>query len=73
MPMYRTKYLYNNQWDVVHKGGSNLGNRWFEYTIIKEKTINWVSIYTSLISTVYWIVKKFMDTMMMQKDLFLSR
>jgi len=38
MPMYRTKYLYNNLWDVVHKGGSNLGNRWFEYTIIKEKT-----------------------------------
>jgi len=38
MPMYRTKYLYNHEWDVVHKGYSNLGNRWFEFTVIKEKT-----------------------------------
>jgi len=38
MPMYRTKFLYNNQWEVVHKGGTNLGNRWFDYTIIKELT-----------------------------------
>jgi starch synthase len=36
MPMYKTKYLYNHQWDVVHKGYSNLGNRWFEFTVIKE-------------------------------------
>jgi starch synthase len=38
MPMYRTKYLYNHSWDVVHKGFTNLGNRWFEYTVIKEST-----------------------------------
>lgn len=38
MPMYRTKFLYGNQWEVVHKGGTNLGNRWFDYTIIKELT-----------------------------------
>jgi starch synthase len=38
MPMYRTKFLYANEWEVVHKGGTNLGNWWFEYTIIKEKT-----------------------------------
>jgi starch synthase len=38
MPMYRTKYLYNHEWDVVHKGYTNLGNRWFEFTVIKEKT-----------------------------------
>lgn len=38
MPMYRTKYLYNHNWDVVHKGYSNLGNRWFEFTVIKEPT-----------------------------------
>ncbi|MHA4845609.1 glycogen synthase [Flavitalea antarctica] len=38
MPMYRTKFLYANEWDVVHKGGTNLGNWWFEYTIIKERT-----------------------------------
>jgi starch synthase len=37
MPMYRTKFLYDNQWDVVHKGGASLGNWWFEYTVIKEK------------------------------------
>ncbi len=38
MPMYRTKFLYDNQWEVVHKGGANLGNWWFEYTVIREKT-----------------------------------
>ena len=38
MPMYRTKFLYANQWDVVHKGSSNLGNWWFEFTVIKERT-----------------------------------
>lgn len=38
MPMYRTKYLYNHDWDVVHKGYTNLGNRWFEFTVIKEST-----------------------------------
>jgi starch synthase len=38
MPMYRTKFLYANQWEVVHKGNTNMGNWWFEFTIIKEKT-----------------------------------
>lgn len=38
MPMYRTKFLYDNQWEVVHKAGASLGNTWFEYTVIKEKT-----------------------------------
>lgn len=38
MPMYRTKFLYKNHWEVVHKGGTNIGSRWFEYTIIKELT-----------------------------------
>jgi len=38
MPMYRTKFLYANEWEVVHKGGTNLGNWWFEFTVIKEKT-----------------------------------
>jgi starch synthase len=38
MPMYRTKFLYANKWDVVHKGSTNLGNWWFEYTVIKEST-----------------------------------
>lgn len=38
MPMYRTKFLYENKWEVVHKGSSYLGNTWFDYTVIKEAT-----------------------------------
>ncbi|HZG23729.1 MAG TPA: glycogen synthase, partial [Chitinophagaceae bacterium] len=38
MPMYRTKFLYDHEWDVTHKGSGTLGNWWFDYTIIKEKT-----------------------------------
>jgi starch synthase len=38
MPMYRTKFLYANQWEVVHKGNTNMGNWWFEFTVIKETT-----------------------------------
>lgn len=37
MPMYHTKFLYDNEWDVHAKGGRNLGDRHFEYTIIKER------------------------------------
>ncbi|MBY0478227.1 MAG: glycogen synthase [Chitinophagaceae bacterium] len=38
MPMYRTKFLAANEWEVVHKGATNLGDYFFDYTIIKEKT-----------------------------------
>ncbi|HXB92950.1 MAG TPA: glycogen synthase [Puia sp.] len=38
MPMYRTKFLLNNQFEVVHKGYTHLGDWWFDYTVIKEKT-----------------------------------
>lgn len=38
MPMYRTRFLTDNEWETVHKGYTNLGNWWFNYTIIKEKT-----------------------------------
>jgi starch synthase len=38
MPMYRTKFLQDNEWETVHKGNTHLGNWWFDYTIIKEKT-----------------------------------
>src|ERR1700741_2312164 len=38
MPMYRTKFLYENEWTVDFKGSANLGNWFFEYTIIKEST-----------------------------------
>src|ERR1700760_3464778 len=38
MPMYRTKFLLNNEFEVVHKGYTHLGDWWFDYTVIKEKT-----------------------------------
>jgi starch synthase len=38
MPMYRTKFLNENQWEVVHKGYTHLHDFWFNYTIIKEET-----------------------------------
>lgn len=38
MPMYRTKFLFENQFSVVHKGAFGLANYWFDYTIIKETT-----------------------------------
>lgn len=38
MPMYRKAFLYNNMFEVVHKGAFGMANYWFEYTIIKEET-----------------------------------
>jgi len=38
MPMYRTKFLYENEWDLVHEGGQHLGPQFFRYSVIKEKT-----------------------------------
>jgi starch synthase len=38
VPMHRTRFLYENEWTVEHKGGFNMGHMHFEYTIIKEKT-----------------------------------
>ena len=38
MPMYRTKFLQNNEWEVVHKGTTNMGDYFFDYTVIKEAT-----------------------------------
>ncbi|HEU5364829.1 MAG TPA: glycogen/starch synthase, partial [Hanamia sp.] len=38
MPMYRTKFLYNHEFEVVHKGAFGMAHYWFEYTIIKEVT-----------------------------------
>ncbi len=37
-PMYRTKFLYENEFKVVHKGGFGMANYWFNYTVIKEST-----------------------------------
>ena len=38
MPMYRTKFLYENDWTVDFKGSANLGNWYFDFTVIKETT-----------------------------------
>ena len=38
MPMYRTKFLYNNDWELVHEGDQRMGPHLFHYCIIKEKT-----------------------------------
>lgn len=38
MPMYRTKFLYSNEWELVHEGGQHLGSHWFHYSVIKEKS-----------------------------------
>ena len=37
MPMHRTKFLYSNEWEVVHKGSFSMGSMYFDFTIIKEK------------------------------------
>jgi len=36
MPMYRTKYLYQNEWVVDFKGGFHMGNEYHNYTVIKD-------------------------------------
>jgi len=38
MPMHRMKFLYENEWETVHKGAFAMGHYWFDYTIIREKT-----------------------------------
>jgi starch synthase len=38
MPMYRTKFLFQNDWELVHEGGQQLGQHWFKYAVIREKT-----------------------------------
>ena len=35
--MYRTKFLYQNEWSVDFKGRSNLGDWWFDFYHYKEK------------------------------------
>jgi starch synthase len=36
--MYRTKFLYQNDWELVHQGSQYLGSQWFNYAVIREKT-----------------------------------
>ena len=37
MPMYHTKFLYQHEFEVVHKGAFGMANYWLDYTIIREK------------------------------------
>lgn len=38
MPMHRTRFLTDNEWEVVHKGTFDMGKLHYDFTIIKEKT-----------------------------------
>jgi starch synthase len=38
LPMYRTKFLYDNNWDVVHKAAFDMQYNHYEFTIIKENS-----------------------------------
>jgi starch synthase len=38
MPMYRTKFLYENNWELVHEGSQHMGPQFFHYSIIRERT-----------------------------------
>lgn len=38
MPMHRTKFLYENSWEVDAKGYLSIGGHYYNYTIIKEAT-----------------------------------
>src|SRR5678816_3523311 len=35
MPMYRTKFLYENEWDLVHQSSEHLGPQWFSCNVIR--------------------------------------
>jgi starch synthase len=38
MPCYKTPFLMENTFELVHQGGSWLGHRWFHFNVLKEKT-----------------------------------
>ncbi len=37
MPMYKTKFLNQHDWDVDFKGSTNVNGWWFDFTVIKER------------------------------------
>lgn len=37
MPMYKTTFLNNHSWQVDYKGRANLGDYFFNFTVIREK------------------------------------
>ncbi|HLF45994.1 MAG TPA: glycogen synthase [Chitinophagaceae bacterium] len=38
IPMYRTRFLLENEWELVHEGGQFLGPKSFHYSVIREKS-----------------------------------
>ena len=38
IPMYRTTFLSNNEWQLVHEGGHFIGDQFFQYSVIREKS-----------------------------------
>lgn len=38
LPMYKTKFLYDNEWEVVHKEVFAMDKMRYDFTVIKEKT-----------------------------------
>lgn len=38
VPMHRTEFLYQQQWELVHEGSQYLGPQFFHYSVIKEKS-----------------------------------
>lgn len=38
VPMYRTRYLYKKEWELVHEGRQQLGSYSFPYSVIRERS-----------------------------------
>ncbi|MFM7672715.1 MAG: glycogen synthase [Bacteroidota bacterium] len=38
MPMYRTRYLFRSDWELVHEGRQQLGYYQFNYSVIRERS-----------------------------------
>jgi len=38
VPMYRTEFLYQQQWELVHESSQYIGSQFFHYSVIKEKS-----------------------------------
>lgn len=73
MLMYRTKFLYENEWELVHQSSQYLGPQWFNYNVIKEKPTSLALIFILLISMACSIEREFMDTMTIPNDSLLSK
>ena len=40
MPMHRTRFLYDNDWEVVHKDSFQMGEAHYDFTIIRETSFH---------------------------------